>query len=761
MKHSGSARRSRYAPLALGVVAALSLAACGGSSSTPAASASSSAAATSAAAPAISVAPTSAAATSAPASAAASSSAAASAVASSSAAAPTAAATVAAKVPCSATATKITMWGWAAGYDLAVAEFNKTHPDVCVTLQNNGAANDEYVKIGNTLKAGSGAPDVAEVEYFALPSFEITHSLADLTKYGVSAYKSKIAPVAWQQASQGSAVYAMPVDLGPLVQYYNSAQLTKAGITPPTTWAEFATAATKLHAADASQSIANFDPETAQDILALMQEDNAFPFTYTGGSTVGINFTGAAETAFANYWQKLLSSKAVTTVADFSPAQWTNLDNGANAVRFSPAWGPVGMQLNIKKTIGDWRAVAMPQAKAGDKLSGNWGGSTIAVLAGSKHAAAAAEFAEWFGGSDDAWKILSGPVAGAFPAYLPLLNDPSFQARTLPISGSAKTNSVFATAAQNMVASEWPPFMTAALTQWTTSFAGVAKGTETLPNAFKDYQAAPGEVREVAGLHRHHVLTPQHPTTDSSQRRGTVSTTQQGLLTQPSAGGHGPLPASTRRPRRRRGRLTGLWFVSPFVAILTLFMLVPIGYAIYSSLYTTKLIGGTSYSGLANYRTVLSSGEFWSGVERVTIFAIVQVPLTLGLALFFAVLFDAGISRFGRTLRVIYFMPFAVPAVVASVMWSFLLLPSLGPYTKLLGDIGLHHVNFFSSRMIIPTLVLIVVWEWTGYTMTILYTGAQGHPHQPDGGGDPRPARRSRRSCAGSRSRWSSRPWSC
>jgi multiple sugar transport system substrate-binding protein len=382
------------------------------------------------------------------------------------------------------------MWGWAAGYNLVVNQFNATHPKICVSLQNNGAANDEYVKIGNTLKAKSGAPDIAEVEYFSLPSFEITKSLVDLTKYGVNDLKSKIAPVAWQQASQGSAVYAMPVDLGPLVQYYNTTLLGKYGITPPTTWADFATAADKLHAANPSAAMANFDPENAQAVLALMQEDNAFPFTYTGGSTVGINFTGAAQKAFATYWQNLLTKKEVTTAADFSPAQWADFDNGTDAVRFSPAWGPVGMQLSIKKTIGSWRAAPMPQAKAGDNLSGNWGGSTVAVFAQSKHPAEAATFAEWFGGSDEAWKILSGPVAGAFPAYLPLLNDSSFLARTLPISGSATTNTVFATAAQHMVAPQWPPFMTAALTQWTTAFAGVSKGTTSLPDAFASIQAS-------------------------------------------------------------------------------------------------------------------------------------------------------------------------------------------------------------------------------------------------------------------------------
>jgi multiple sugar transport system substrate-binding protein len=466
-----SARRG--AVLTAGVLAMATVAACSSSSSSASSSASSAAAAAPSATAASSAAVSAAAPSAAPASSAA-----------------TPVASGSATVPCSPTATKLTMWGWAAGYNLAVAEFNKTHPDICVTLENNGASTAEYVKLGDAAKAGSGGPDVAEVEYFDLPSLEITKSLLDLTPYSVASYKATEAPVAWSQVSQGPAVYAMPVDLGPLALYYNSAVLAKYGIAVPTTWADFATAAAKLKAADPGATMTNFDPENSQGILALMQQDGAFPFTYTGGSDLGIHFTGAAETAFATYWQNLLAAKEVATAGEFSPAEWKNFDDGSTASRLSPAWGPVGMQLSMKASIGDWRAAALPQPTVGGKASGNWGGSTVAVMAASKHPKEAAEFAEWFGGSADSWKILSGPVAGAFPAYTPLLNDATFQATTLPISGTSTSNVIFAQAAQNEPDPEWPPIMTYALTQWTTSFAGVAAGTTSLPDAFKSYQAA-------------------------------------------------------------------------------------------------------------------------------------------------------------------------------------------------------------------------------------------------------------------------------
>ncbi|PZF60332.1 ABC transporter substrate-binding protein [Curtobacterium sp. MCBD17_034] len=390
---------------------------------------------------------------------------------------------------CSSSATKLTFWGWPAGYDLAVEEFNKTHPDVCVALENAGASTQEYTKLTDAIKAGNGAPDVATIEYFELPSFEATNSLVDLADQGIASAKKNEAPAAWSQVSQGSHVYAMPVDLGPMALFYNQKQFASAGLSVPTTWEQFASEAATLHRKDPKAAITNFDPESAQDVLALMQQYGAFPFTYTGGSKLGIHFTGAKEMQFAKYWQDLISAKEATTAADFSPAQWSAFDNGAAASRLSPAWGPVGMQLSIKNTIGDWQTAPLPQVTAGGTAAGNWGGSTLAVVKGTKHAKAATEFVKWFGGSDASWKILSGDVGGAFPGYLPLLDDTAFQQKTLKITGTTTPNTVFAAAAKDIDPAQFPPIMTAALTQWTSTFAGVTKGTETLQQAFTKFQS--------------------------------------------------------------------------------------------------------------------------------------------------------------------------------------------------------------------------------------------------------------------------------
>lgn len=203
-----------------------------------------------------------------------------------------------------------------------------------------------------------------------------------------------------------------------------------------------------------------------------------------------------------------------------------------------------------------------------------------------------------------------------------------------------------------------------------------------------------------------------------------------GVVRRVPLGAHaGALRRNAREHRHvERRERNGKWFVLPFLVTLALFMFVPLGYAVYSSLYTTKLIGGTGFAGWSNYAEVLRSADFWSGVRRVAIFAAIQVPVTLAIATFFAAVFDLGIAKWDRFFRVVFFVPFAVPAVVGALMWSFLLLPRLGPYSHFTKALGLGSTNFFSPTLILPTLILIVIWEWAGYNMTILYTALKSVP---------------------------------
>jgi len=388
----------------------------------------------------------------------------------------------------SSSATKITFWAWVPGLGRAVNEFNKTHPNICVTQEDVGAGSPQYIKISDALKAGSGAPDVAEVEFDELPSYEITHNVVNLAKYGADKYKGDFVPWAWDEVSQGSAVYAMPSDSGPMGFYYNGTQLAQYHITPPTTWAQFAADAATLHKDDPSAYLTNFAGNDLQWVLSLMSQDNAFPFQYTGGDKVTIDWTGPAQTAFANYWQQMLSAHELNTVTDITATAFADMDKGIDASWLSSAWGPSYFAPDAKSSVGDWRAAPMPQWTAGADVAANWGGSTYPVFTQSAHPAQAAEFSEWLTANAASWNIVKTPPSSLFPTYVPLLNAASFKDLTYPISGTSTPNVAFTAAAPQIATVQWPPFMTYALTESMTTFAGVMDGKETLQQAFSAFQ---------------------------------------------------------------------------------------------------------------------------------------------------------------------------------------------------------------------------------------------------------------------------------
>ena len=122
---------------------------------------------------------------------------------------------------------------------------------------------------------------------------------------------------------------------------------------------------------------------------------------------------------------------------------------------------------------------------------------------------------------------------------------------------------------------------------------------------------------------------------------------------------------------------------------------------------------------------------FWSGVVRVIIFGAIQIPVMLVIAFFFATAFDLGVAKYGRLFRTVFFIPFAVPVVVAALMWGFLFEPVYGPFSHLANLFGFPAVDFLSSGLMLPSIIVIAIWEWTGYNMPDpvhrAAIGAQGH----------------------------------
>lgn len=196
-----------------------------------------------------------------------------------------------------------------------------------------------------------------------------------------------------------------------------------------------------------------------------------------------------------------------------------------------------------------------------------------------------------------------------------------------------------------------------------------------------------------------------------------------------------PKASAAVRGARPTHRGLSLWrpiliFVAPFGILYALFYAVPIGYAIYQSLLTVQRQGTFGpatqvFGGLVQYEQVFRDSAFWSSVGRVLLFGVVQVPAMLLLALVFALLLDSPLLRGKKFFRLAFFAPYAVPGVIAAIMWGFLYSPSLSPFSVLTKNVG-----FLSADLVLWSIANIVTWVYVGYNMLIIYSSLLAIPQE-------------------------------
>lgn len=179
---------------------------------------------------------------------------------------------------------------------------------------------------------------------------------------------------------------------------------------------------------------------------------------------------------------------------------------------------------------------------------------------------------------------------------------------------------------------------------------------------------------------------------------------------------------------RRRQWTAAYLLVIPFFVIFIAMLVVPLVYAGWLSLFTNQLIGGQRFAGLTNYVTALTDPRFYGGLGRVVLFLVIQVPLMLGLALFFALALDTGLVRGHRFVRLTIFVPFAVPGVVATLMWGYIYGNDFGPIAQVLQAIGVAPPNLLGSSTILGSIINIATWEFAGYNMIIMFAALRTIP---------------------------------
>ena len=366
----------------------------------------------------------------------------------------------------------LSFWSWVPNLSKVVAIWNKSHPDIQVNVQEQAGGDQELTKLLTAAKGGN-PPDLAQVEYQVLPTLVSSNYLANIAQYDSSLQGDYPAGV-WNQVTLGtSALYGVPQDAAPMAFFYRSDLFKKYGLTVPTTWSQFLADATKLHSEAKGVYMNAFFSEDPGEFAGLTQEAGA-QWWSASSSAWKVNIDSTESQQVASFWKQAVATGGVDSSPQWSTAWGKGMADGEYVAWVSDVWAPGDLEYYAPSDSGKWVMTALPQWTAGGTSDGNWGGSSTAVMAASKHQADAAEFASWLNTNPTATAALASDggiypadtdaesaLASSPPSYFS--NQPDFYTLAKQLSSEAAPVT-------------WGPDVDVAYSDFTTAFTAAASG---------------------------------------------------------------------------------------------------------------------------------------------------------------------------------------------------------------------------------------------------------------------------------------------
>jgi ABC-type sugar transport system permease subunit len=185
-----------------------------------------------------------------------------------------------------------------------------------------------------------------------------------------------------------------------------------------------------------------------------------------------------------------------------------------------------------------------------------------------------------------------------------------------------------------------------------------------------------------------------------------------------------------RRAKRK------LWlpvvFLLPATVLMLAFMFVPMVNTFRISLESWNGITSEQWVGLGNYQDLLQDSLFYNALAHTALFVVVTVAFQTVIPLLVAVLVNSGI-RGSIAFRTIYFMPVVISLAVSGLLWTLIYDPTNGLLNNVLTDVGLKGLTRYwlsDLSTVLPSIMVVSIWQSMGFFLVIFFAGLQGIPHE-------------------------------
>lgn len=184
--------------------------------------------------------------------------------------------------------------------------------------------------------------------------------------------------------------------------------------------------------------------------------------------------------------------------------------------------------------------------------------------------------------------------------------------------------------------------------------------------------------------------------------------------------------AKSQVPAGRQHRTVGSYFAYPSIAVLLVWMIVPLALTLWFSFHTFLLLDPTrrAWAGWDNYRYLVTDPDFWVSIGNTLILLVAVLAITVVLGVLLAVLFNQPFP--GRNIaRVLAISPFFVMPTVSALVWKNMMLhPVYGVLSAIFRTFGFAAPDVFSNYPL-AAIIVILSWEWLPYALLVLLTAIQ------------------------------------
>ncbi|WP_082468049.1 carbohydrate ABC transporter permease [Leifsonia sp. Leaf264] len=185
-------------------------------------------------------------------------------------------------------------------------------------------------------------------------------------------------------------------------------------------------------------------------------------------------------------------------------------------------------------------------------------------------------------------------------------------------------------------------------------------------------------------------------------------------------------PRAARRAARFKESLVGWGFIAPNLILMSVFLFIPIVWALVISFQDTRGFGTPEWVGLANYIKLVSDPVFWQSLGNTVVFTLLTVPIDMAAGLGLAVLLNSVLPARG-VFRTSIVLPMVISGVASGMIAVIIFYESNGLINKILVALGLQPVAWQSQGVpAMISVVIVAIWLRVGFNMIIYLAGLQG-----------------------------------